>query len=288
MTRSLLELQSRTGKDQDTCQIGAQDTQPQAAKVAISVRTYFAPYLTADRARPIVPTIPRGCGRRARCASCFVRSAACRSRGRSRRPTNRSRCTLSRGGGASATAGSVGTAVQTCHWRADRARFVRFTSHVGGDRTHLGTARVGCAFVPGTDHGPRDPGPPGCTARAGSARLGHLVNAPSPEGCKIQHASSRAGRFAGSCPDGRQNPASLGRTPVECWLLTPVGVGPPGTTSRPLSTRVDRASRRSYMFRPMFWPLAGGLIAFILVAILLGWILDPSRRGDADGHGPGH
>jgi F0F1-type ATP synthase assembly protein I len=34
----------------------------------------------------------------------------------------------------------------------------------------------------------------------------------------------------------------------------------------------------------MFWPLAGGFIAFILVAILLGWILDSSRRRDADGH----
>jgi biotin transporter BioY len=42
------------------------------------------------------------------------------------------------------------------------------------------------------------------------------------------------------------------------------------------------------MFRAMFWPLAGGLIAFILVAVLLGWILDPSRHGDADGRGPGH
>jgi F0F1-type ATP synthase assembly protein I len=56
----------------------------------------------------------------------------------------------------------------------------------------------------------------------------------------------------------------------------------------PRAARVDRASRRSYMFRAMFWPLAGGLIAFILVAVLLGWILDPSRRGDADRHGPGH
>jgi F0F1-type ATP synthase assembly protein I len=42
------------------------------------------------------------------------------------------------------------------------------------------------------------------------------------------------------------------------------------------------------MFRPMFWPLAGGLIAFVLVAVLLGWILDPSRHGDADGPGPRH
>jgi biotin transporter BioY len=34
----------------------------------------------------------------------------------------------------------------------------------------------------------------------------------------------------------------------------------------------------------MFWPLAGGFIAFILLAVLIGWILDTSRRGDADGH----
>jgi len=40
------------------------------------------------------------------------------------------------------------------------------------------------------------------------------------------------------------------------------------------------------MFRLMFWPLAGGFIAFVLVAVLLGWILDPSRHGDTDG--PGH
>jgi hypothetical protein len=34
----------------------------------------------------------------------------------------------------------------------------------------------------------------------------------------------------------------------------------------------------------MFWPLAAGFIAFILVAVLLGWVLDSSRHGDADGH----
>jgi hypothetical protein len=33
----------------------------------------------------------------------------------------------------------------------------------------------------------------------------------------------------------------------------------------------------------MYWPLIGGFIAFLLVAILLGWILDPSRRGDTNG-----
>jgi hypothetical protein len=31
----------------------------------------------------------------------------------------------------------------------------------------------------------------------------------------------------------------------------------------------------------MFWPLIGGFIAFVLVAVLLGWIMDPSRHGDS-------
>jgi hypothetical protein len=31
----------------------------------------------------------------------------------------------------------------------------------------------------------------------------------------------------------------------------------------------------------MYWPLIGGFIAFVLLAVLLGWILDPDRhRGD--------
>jgi hypothetical protein len=36
----------------------------------------------------------------------------------------------------------------------------------------------------------------------------------------------------------------------------------------------------------VFWPLIGGFIAFVLLAVLLGWILDPDRRpdGSRDGH----
>jgi hypothetical protein len=36
----------------------------------------------------------------------------------------------------------------------------------------------------------------------------------------------------------------------------------------------------------MYWPLIGGFIAFVLVAVLLGWILDPDRRArdNRDGH----
>jgi len=34
----------------------------------------------------------------------------------------------------------------------------------------------------------------------------------------------------------------------------------------------------------MYWPLIGGFIAFVLIAVLLGWIMDTSRGGDADRH----
>jgi len=36
------------------------------------------------------------------------------------------------------------------------------------------------------------------------------------------------------------------------------------------------------MFTAMYWPLIGGFIALVLVSVLLGWILDPGRRGDPD------
>jgi hypothetical protein len=38
------------------------------------------------------------------------------------------------------------------------------------------------------------------------------------------------------------------------------------------------------MFLTMYWPLIGGFIAFVLLALLLGWIMDSARRGDQDGH----
>jgi hypothetical protein len=36
----------------------------------------------------------------------------------------------------------------------------------------------------------------------------------------------------------------------------------------------------------MYWPLIGGFIAFILLAVLIGWLTDTSRHNDAghDGH----
>jgi hypothetical protein len=32
----------------------------------------------------------------------------------------------------------------------------------------------------------------------------------------------------------------------------------------------------------MYWPLLGGFIAFVLFALIMGWIMDPRRRGDVD------
>ena len=34
----------------------------------------------------------------------------------------------------------------------------------------------------------------------------------------------------------------------------------------------------------MFWPLIGGFIVFILIAIFMGWLMDSSRHGDHNGH----
>jgi hypothetical protein len=39
------------------------------------------------------------------------------------------------------------------------------------------------------------------------------------------------------------------------------------------------------MFCAMYWPLLGGFIAFVLFALIMGWIMDPSRHGDADHDG---
>jgi hypothetical protein len=40
------------------------------------------------------------------------------------------------------------------------------------------------------------------------------------------------------------------------------------------------------MFSAMYWPLIGAFIAFVLLLIFLGWLIDGGRRGNAsrDGH----
>lgn len=43
-------------------------------------------------------------------------------------------------------------------------------------------------------------------------------------------------------------------------------------------------SEPTFMVRAMFWPLIGGFVAFVLLAIFLGWVMDTSRHGDRDGH----
>jgi ABC-type Mn2+/Zn2+ transport system permease subunit len=41
------------------------------------------------------------------------------------------------------------------------------------------------------------------------------------------------------------------------------------------------------MLSAMFWPLIGGFIAFVLLAVLLGWIMDTSRHDRAGEPGDG-
>jgi hypothetical protein len=36
------------------------------------------------------------------------------------------------------------------------------------------------------------------------------------------------------------------------------------------------------MFMAVYWPLIGGFIAFVLIAVLIGRATDPAHRGDAD------
>ena len=58
----------------------------------------------------------------------------------------------------------------------------------------------------------------------------------------------------------------------------------PGRSRRPASrshfTREHGASPSGapYMFPAMYWPLIGGFVAFVLFAVLMGWIMDPSPR----------
>ncbi len=41
------------------------------------------------------------------------------------------------------------------------------------------------------------------------------------------------------------------------------------------------------MLSAMFWPLIGGFVAFILLVVLLGWVMDTSRHDGAGDGGAG-
>jgi hypothetical protein len=54
---------------------------------------------------------------------------------------------------------------------------------------------------------------------------------------------------------------------------------------RGLGEAGSRAGERSSDIVPaMFWPLAGGFIAFVLLSLLLGWIMDTSGSDDSERH----
>jgi hypothetical protein len=39
------------------------------------------------------------------------------------------------------------------------------------------------------------------------------------------------------------------------------------------------------MFMSMYWPLVGGFVAFVLLAVLMGWIMDTDRHGGSRRNG---
>jgi hypothetical protein len=39
------------------------------------------------------------------------------------------------------------------------------------------------------------------------------------------------------------------------------------------------------MFTAMYWPLIGGFVAFVLLAVFMGWLMDTDRHGNADRDG---
>jgi hypothetical protein len=41
---------------------------------------------------------------------------------------------------------------------------------------------------------------------------------------------------------------------------------------------VPHRPARVYIVAAVYWPLIGGFIAFVLIAVILGLILDPDRR----------
>lgn len=50
----------------------------------------------------------------------------------------------------------------------------------------------------------------------------------------------------------------------------------------PAGAGLKHAASTADMLWAMFWPLIGGFIVFVLLAIFMGWILDPARRGNID------
>src|SRR5437588_12627924 len=62
------------------------------------------------------------------------------------------------------------------------------------------------------------------------------------------------------------------------------GTPPSGRVGVSLGERTGRSARlsghRPISFSRMYWPLIGGFIAVVLLAVLMGWIMDTSRHRD--------
>jgi len=75
---------------------------------------------------------------------------------------------------------------------------------------------------------------------------------------------------------------------MSSWPCTPEGRLPTRTRGRRLlllSAGATLAPARLDMVRTMYWPLIGGFVAFLLLLLLMGWIMDTSGRDERDRRG---
>src|SRR5439155_8825943 len=101
------------------------------------------------------------------------------------------------------------------------------------------------------------------------AELRRLLLSPEPPLCSLRDRSLRHVSAGPSRRAAAAQPAAV---------RVPAGAPAAGGMGVPVGQRTGRAAPISAASRPgryvshMFWPLIGGFIAFVLVAILLGWI----------------
>ena len=108
----------------------------------------------------------------------------------------------------------------------------------------------------------------------------------SCENCFFRQNLLCAVADAGPCAHVPAGPSGRPASAQPAALRLPPGAPPPGRLGVPLAQRAGRAARleharaaaSSVYVRAMYWPLIGGFIAFVLLAVFLGWVMDPRRR----------
>ncbi len=121
--------------------------------------------------------------------------------------------------------------------------------------------------------------PTGCALRANCASSFVRNAACRSPGLFLRPASrSRCTHSRRRLSLGPPGPPACGTGPPP---FVSAGARRPGQRRRAPPARADNVPA-------VFWPLIGGFIAFVLLAVLLGWVLDPARHSNRAGQDPGH